>query len=84
MITKAWFIVAMMAGEYSDGSKDIYILNEPVKPGYFLSRKDCRNYIKDNPIRILKVLGDYYGNDRNLEKIFCFSEETIKNFKINI
>ena len=33
MITKAWFIVAVMSGVYTDGTKDIFIFNNPLEHG---------------------------------------------------
>ena len=37
MITKAWFIVAVMSGVYTDGTKDVFIFNNPLDHGHFHS-----------------------------------------------
>ena len=56
MITKAWFIVAVMSGVYTDGTKDIFIFNNPLEHGHFHSARQCKDYVKDNPLPLIKAL----------------------------
>ena len=38
---KAWFIVAVMTGVYSDGTKDIFIFQHPLDHGHFHTSAMC-------------------------------------------
>ena len=78
-MVKAWFIVAVMTGVYSDGTKDIYIFEHPSDHGHFHNAAMCQKYIGDNPFKIVKALVNEYG-DRSPEKILCVPEETIESF----
>ena len=78
-MVKAWFIVAIMTGVYSDGTKDIYIFQQPSDHGHFHTSVMCQKYIGDNPFKIVKALVNEYG-DRSPEKILCVPEETIESF----
>ena len=76
---KVWFIVAVMSGVYSDGTKDIYIFEQPSDHGHFHNAAMCQKYIGDNPFKIVKALVNEFG-DRSPEKIMCVPEETIESF----
>ena len=79
MIVKAWFIVAVMSGIYTDGTKDIFIFQHPVDHGHFHTSAMCYKYIGDNPFKLVKALVNEYG-DRSHEKIMCVPEDTIESF----
>ena len=79
MITQAWFIVAIMTGVYSDGTKDIFIFQHPSDHGHFHTSAMCYKYIGDNPFKLVKALVNEYG-DRSPEKIMCVPEDTIESF----
>ena len=79
MITKAWFIVAVMSGVYTDGTKDIFIFQHPVDHGHFHNVGMCQKFIGDHPFKIAKVLVKEFGN-RPPERIVCVPEETIEKF----
>jgi len=79
MIKEAWFIVAIMSGVYEDGTKDVFILQEPQEHGHFHSSLECREYVRDNPVPIIKALTNQYGN-QPLEKILCVPEENVRKF----
>ena len=79
MITKAWFIVAVMTGVYSDGTKDVFVFQHPSDHGHFHNSATCYKYIGDNPFKLVKALVNEYG-DRSPEKIMCVPEETIESF----
>jgi hypothetical protein len=77
VITKAWFIVAVMTGVYTDGTKDIFIFQHPLEHGHFHSSNMCQKFIGDYPFKIAKALIEEFGN-RPPEQIICVPEETIE------
>ena len=79
MIKEAWFIVAIMSGVYEDGTKDVFIFQEPQEHGHFHSSTDCRDHVRNNPVPIMTVLSNQYGN-QPLEKILCVPEENVRKF----
>jgi hypothetical protein len=79
MITKAWFIVAVMTGVYTDGTKDIFIFQHPLEHGHFHSSNMCQKFIGDHPFKIAKALIEEFGN-RPPEQIICVPEEAIEMF----
>ena len=79
MIKEAWFIVAIMSGVYEDGTKDVFIFQEPQEHGHFHSSTDCRDHVRNNPVPIMTALSDQYGN-QPLEKILCVPEENVRMF----
>ena len=76
---KAWFIVAVMTGVYSDGTKDIFIFQHPLDHGHFHSANMRQKFIGDNPFKIAKALVQEFG-DRPPERIICVPEKTIEKF----
>ena len=79
MITKVWFIVAIMSGVYADGTKDVFIFQNPSDHGHFHNSYMCQKYIGDNPFKLAKALIKEYGN-RPPEQIVCVPEETVEMF----
>ena len=79
MIKEAWFIVAIMSGVYEDGTKDVFIFQEPQEHGHFHSSTDCRDHVRNNPVHIMTALSNQYGN-QPLEKILCVPEENVRKF----
>ena len=79
MIVKAWFIVAVMSGGYTDGTKDIFIFQHPAYHGHFHSSNMRQKFIGDHPFKIARALIKQYGN-RPPEQIMCVPEETVKLF----
>ena len=79
MIKEAWFIVAIMSGVYEDGTKDVFIFQEPKEHGHFHSSTDCRDHVRNNPVPIMTALSNQYGN-QPLEKILCVPEENVRKF----
>ena len=79
MIKEAWFIVAIMSGVYEDGTKDVFIFQEPQEHGHFHSSTDCRDHVRNNPVPIMTALSNQYGN-QPLEKILCVPEQNVRNF----
>ena len=78
-MVKAWFIVVVMTGIYSDGTKDIFIFQNPLEHGHFHSSTMCQKFIGDNPFKLARALIKQYGN-RPPEQIMCVPEETIESF----
>ena len=76
---KAWFIVAVMTGVYSYGTKDIFIFQHPLEHGHFHSSTMCQKFIGDHPFKIAKALVQEFGN-RPPERIVCVPEKTIEKF----
>ena len=76
---KAWFIVAVMTGVYSDGTKDIFIFQHPLDHGHFHSSTMCQKFIGDNPFKIAKALVQEFGNSPP-EPLICVPEEPIEMF----
>ena len=62
MIVKAWFIVAVMSGVYTDGTKDIFIFQNPPDHGHFHSSFMCQKFIGDHPFKLARALIKQYGN----------------------
>ena len=79
MIKEAWFIVAIMSGVYEDGTKDVFIFQEPQEHGHFHSSTDCRDHVRNHPVPIMTALSNQYGN-QPLEKILCVPEENVRKF----
>ena len=79
MIKEAWFIVAIMSGVYEDGTKDVFIFQEPQEHGHFHSSTDCRDHVRNNPVPIMTALSNQYCN-QPLEKILCVPEENVRKF----
>ena len=79
MIKEAWFIVAIMSGVYEDGTKDVFIFQEPQEHGHFHSSTDCRDHVRNNPVPIMTALSNQYGN-QPLEKILCVPEQNGRKF----
>ena len=79
MIVETWFAVAIMLGVHSDGTQDVYIFQKPEEHGHFHSSTQCRDYVRDNPVPIIKALTNQYGN-QPLEKILCVPEENVRKF----
>ena len=79
MIKEAWFIVAIMSGVYEDGTKDVFIFQEPQEHGHFHSSTDCRDQVRNNPVPIMTALSNQYGN-QPLEKILCVPEQNVRKF----
>ena len=79
MIKEAWFIVAIMSGVYEDGTKDVFIFQEPQEHGHFHSSTDCRDHVRNNPVPIMTALSNQYGN-QPLEKILCVPEQNVRKF----
>ena len=63
MIVKAWFIIAVMSGVYTDGTKDIFIFNNPLDHGHFHNVATCQKFIGDHPFKLAKALINQYGKD---------------------
>ena len=66
MIIETWFIVAVMLGVHSDGTQDVYIFEKPKEHGHFHSAVECRDFVRDNPIPIIKALVKEY--EENVKK----------------
>ena len=79
MIIETWFIVAVMLGVHSDGTQDVYIFEKPKEHGHFHSSVECRDFVRDNPLPIIKALVKEYES-RPVEKVLCVSEENVKKF----
>ena len=79
MIVKAWFIVAVMSGVYTDGTNDVFIFNNPQDHGHFHSSMECKDYVKDNTISIVKALLNEYG-PRPVQKVLCVPEKNVRQF----
>ena len=76
---ETWFIVAIMLGVHSDGTQDVYIFEQPKEHGHFHSSMECRDFVRDNPIPIIKALGDQYG-ERPIQRVVCVPEENVLKF----
>lgn len=76
---ETWFIVAVMLGVHSDGTQDVYIFEKPKEHGHFHSSVECRDFVRDNPLPIIKALVKEYEN-RPVEKVLCVPEENVKKF----
>ena len=61
MIVKAWFIIAVMSGVYTDGTKDIFIFQHPVDHGHFHNVGMCQKFIGDHPFKIARALTSLKG-----------------------
>ena len=78
---ETWFAVAIMLGVHSDGTQDVYIFEKPKKHGHFHSSVECRDFVRDNPIPIIKALANQYGK-RPIQKVLCVHEENVKKFLV--
>jgi hypothetical protein len=75
---KLWFIVAVMLGVYSDGTQDVYIFEQP-KQGNLYSAGECKSFVRDNPLPIMRAIADEFSG-RPIQKVICVSEENVKRF----
>ena len=76
---EGWFAIAIMLGVHSDGTKDVYIFQQPKEHGHFHSSVECRDYVRDNPLPIIKALANQYGS-RPIQKVLCVPEENVRQF----
>ena len=76
---ETWFIVAIMLGVHSDGTQDVYIFEKPKEHGHFHSSMECRDFVRDNPIPIIKALAKQYDG-RPIQKVMCVPEENVMRF----
>ena len=76
---ETWFIVAIMLGVHSDGTQDVFVFQQPKEHGHFHSSVECRDYVRDNPIPIIKALANQYGS-RPIQKVLCVPEKNVRQF----
>ena len=81
-MVEGWFIVAIMAGLYADGTKDVFIFKYPEEHGHFHSSAECRKFVKNNPMPIIKALVNQYGSNRPFEKLLCVHEDNVEKFLV--
>ena len=79
MIAETWFAVAIMLGVHADGTQDVFIFQQPEEHGHFHTVTQCKDYVKDNTISIVKALLNEYG-PRPVQKVLCVSEKNVKRF----
>ena len=80
MITKAWFIVAVMSGVYTDGTKDIFIFQNPLEHRHFHSSTMCQKLIETNPYNLHMALLTQSGTTLP-EQIMCVPSDTVNMFQ---
>ena len=78
---EGWFAIAIMLGVHSDGTKDVYIFQQPKEHGHFHSAMECRDFVRNNPVPIIKTLVERYSG-RPVEKLLCVPEEKVKKFLV--
>ena len=76
---ETWFAVAIMLGVHSDGTQDVFVFEQPKEHGHFHSSVECRDYVRDNPLPIIKALANQYGS-RPIQKVLCVPEENVRQF----
>ena len=76
---ETWFAVAIMLGVHLDGTQDVFVFQQPKEHGHFHSSVECRDYVRDNPIPIIKALANQYGS-RPIQKVLCVPEENVRQF----
>ena len=76
---ETWFAVAIMLGVHSDGTQDVFVFQQPKEHGHFHSSVECRDYVRDNPIPIIKAQANQYGS-RPIQKVLCVPEENVRQF----
>ncbi len=76
---ETWFAVDIMLGDHSDGTQDVFVFQQPKEHGHFHSSVECRDYVRDNPIPLIKPLVNQYGS-RPIQKVLCVSEENVRQF----
>ena len=70
-----WFILVVMMGTYSDGSKDTYLFYKPELP----SLKVCQEYVYQESDDIKRrMMIEFDG--KSIDKVFCISEKKLKQF----
>ena len=79
MIAETWFAVAVMLGVHADGTQDVYIFQQPEEHGHFHSARQCKDYVKDNPLPLIKALVEEYG-PRPIQKVLCVPEKNVRQF----
>ncbi len=78
---EGWFAIAIMLGVHSDGTKDVYIFQQPKEHGHFHSAMECRDFVRNNPVPIIKTLVERYSG-RPVEKLLCVHEKKVKKFLV--
>lgn len=69
-----WFIIVLMLGTYSDGSKDTFLYFQPE----FESVEDCKEYVYDYASEIRKqMMIEFQG--KSIEMVYCVREDRIKD-----
>lgn len=70
-----WFILVVMIGSYSDGSRDTFIFTQPTLP----SLQVCQDYVYKESADIRnKMKIEFQGKD--IDQIFCINERKLKEF----
>ena len=69
-----WFILVLMMGTYSDGSKDTFLFFEPE----FNTVEQCQEYVyRQSPAIKRQMMIEYQG--KPIEMVYCVREDKIKN-----
>ena len=74
---ETWFAVAIMLGVHSDGTQDVFVFEQPKEHGHFHSSVECRDYLRDNPIPLIKTLVNQYGS-RPIQKVLSVPEKNVR------
>jgi len=68
-----WFILVLMMGTFSDGSKDTYLYFQPK----FDTVEQCQRYVYENASDIkTKMQLEFMG--KPIETVFCIREDKIE------
>tara|TARA_B100000902_G_scaffold398507_1_gene465521 strand:- start:2096 stop:2350 length:255 start_codon:yes stop_codon:yes gene_type:complete len=70
-----WFLVALMATIYMDGSRNTYVWTTP----HFESVEQCQQYAQENANMLRYQLFDVFPSE-SLESIWCFNEDMLQKF----
>ena len=68
-----WFILVLMLGTYSDGSKDTFLYFEPE----FDTVEQCQEYVYRQAPEIKRhMIMEYQG--KSIEMVYCVREDRLK------
>jgi hypothetical protein len=70
-----WFVIVLMVGTYSDGSKDVFWYNK----NNFPTVEDCHTFVYDNASLIGKHMTQQFG-PKPIERVYCVREDKLELF----
>ena len=70
-----WFVLVMMMGMYSDGTKDVYVYNDMG----LKSLEECQLWVSVSSRALRQDMMNKFDG-KSIEKVYCIEEKKLKEF----